>query len=490
MVRRSVSTIVAVILFAGTATGIGQNAVPSTAGQVRGGRSAAPKPAAPRPAAPARAGVATPSGTPAAPAPNPLFQDTRIATVTLTFSPQEFAALAPKRVASGGGSQSWLQGAEGHRNGLSASRGIEFPYVHGAAVIDGRAFSDIGVRYKGNGTFMLGQRVGKASLKLDLNHFVKGQKFGAIKALNLHSNVTDASFTNEVLAFRLFRAAGVPAPRTAYARVQITVPGKYADAYYGLFSLVENPDEAFVAARGFSPDGAIFKPVTTNLFAYLGTDWARYNQTYDPKTSLTPAQKQRVIDFSRIVTSGSDAEFTSSLAAYLDVDNAARYLAVTVWLSDLDGILGSGQNYYLYLDPQSNRFSFMAWDQDHSFGQFFTGNQRQREQLSIHRPWSGGGRFLDRLFKVDAFKTKYLSYLAEFNRTIFSPDTLAAQVDAIAALIRPAVAAESAGKAAKLDQTVAGQAPRPDDGMFQGATVPIKPFSRARAASVAQQLGR
>lgn len=433
---------------------------------------------------------AQPAGTPARPTANPLFQDSRVITVNLSFTPQDFAGLRPVRVAGGGSRESWLQGAEGHRNGLSASRGIEFPYVHATATIDGKTVRDIGVRYKGNGTFNLGQQVNKTSFKLDLNHYVKGQKLAGVKMLNLHSNVTDASYSNEVLAFRAFRAAGVPAPRTSYARVTITVPGKYTNAYYGLFSLTENPDEPFVVDRGFPASGAIFKPVTSSLFRDLGSDWARYNQTYDPKTPLTAAQKQRVMDFAGIVTNGTDAQFASAAADYLDLDNTARFLAVTVWLSDLDGILGSGQNYYLYLDPRTNRFSFMAWDQDHSFGQFFTGSQRQREQMSIQRPWNGSNRFLERLFKVDAFKTRYLGYLDEFTRSILSPDLLAAQVDQIAALIRPAVRDESTDRLNRLEKTVAGQPAPVDDGMFSGANVPIKPFARARAASVRQQLGK
>ena len=55
-------------------------------------------------------------------------------------------------------------------------------------------------------------------MKIDLNEYVKGQKLAGITKLNLHSNVTDASWMNEVLSHRLYRDAGVPAPRTAYAR--------------------------------------------------------------------------------------------------------------------------------------------------------------------------------------------------------------------------------------------------------------------------------
>jgi hypothetical protein len=408
----------------------------------------------------------------------------------LTFAAKEFDALRPIRVSGGGGSESWLQGAEGRRNGLSASRGLEFPYVHADVVVDGTAVRDIGVRYKGNGTFMLGQQVGKVSLKLDFNQFVKGQRLGRIKTLNLHSNVTDASYMNEVLAFRLFREAGVPAPRTSYARVFITVTGRQASTYYGLFSLVENPDEPFVEARGFPATGAIFKPVTGQLFRDLGPSWTRYNQTYDPKTDLAPAQSQRVIDFARIVTTGDAATFAREAPNYLDLENAARYLAMTVWLSDLDGILGSGQNYYLYLDPRTNRFHFMAWDQDHSFGQFFRGSQRQREELGILKPWDGNNRFLSRLFELQAFRTRYLAHLKAFTAGPLAPERITREVDVLAAFLRPHVKQEPAHRLRRFEDAVAGRRPAVDDHMFSDANVPIKPFVVARSRSVSAQLAR
>ena len=326
------------------------------------------------------------------------------------------------------------------------------------------------------------------SLKLDFAEYVKGQRLGTLKKLNLHSNITDASWMNEVLAFQLFRDAGVPAPRTSYARVYITVTGRQERAYAGLTLIVENPDEEFVTARGLPATGAIFKPVASNVFADLGPDWKRYNQTYDPKTTLTDAQKQRVIDFARLVTSANDAQFAAQVGDYLDLEETARYLAVVVFLSDLDGLLGPGQNYYLYLDPRTQKFSFIAWDQDHSFGQFFRGTQSAREQLSIHHPWSESSRFLDRLFRVDAFKKLYLARLTEFSTTLFKPDRFHRQVDELAAVIRPAIKEESAQRLLRFERAVAGEVPPGDAGMFRGANIPIKPFVKARAQSVIDQL--
>jgi spore coat protein H len=439
------------------------------------------------------AGNALTQRAPTRPAPPiDLFRQNSIATVDLEFSKADYDTLLPRGGGwfggGGGGEQSWLQGPEGKRNGFAASRGVQFNYVHANVSIDGHAIKNAGVRYKGNGSYFEGIANGKASLKLDFAEYVKGQKFDGLKKLNLHSNITDASCMNEVLAFQLFRDAGVPAPRTSYARVFIKVEGRQPRTYAGLFSIVENPDEQFVATRGLSASGAIFKPVASQLFADLGPDWKRYNQTYDPKTPLTEGQKQRVIDFARLVTSASDAQFAARAGEFLDLEETARYLAIVVFLSDMDGLLGPGQNYYLYLDPRTQKFSFIAWDQDHSFGQFFRGTQSAREQLSIDHPWSESSRFLERLFKLDGFKKLYLARLSEFSTTLFKPDRFRRQVDELAVVIRPAIKEESAQRLLRFDRAVAGEVPPGDAGMFRGANVPIKPFVKARVESVIAQL--
>jgi hypothetical protein len=294
---------------------------------------------------------------------------------------------------------------------------------------------------------------------------------------------------NEVLSYRLYRDADVPASRTAYARVFVTVPGKYDHQYLGLYSIVEDIDKDFVEENLSKKKGAILKPVTPKLFEDLGGEWPKYKQTYDPKTTLSVDEAQRVIDFSRLVTHADDAEFGAKLGDYLAIDEFASYMAVTVWLSTLDSILVVGQNYYVFLHPKTHKFHFIPWDLDHSFGQFpVFGSQEQREALSIHHPWFGENRFLDRVFKVDAFKKSYLAKLDEFSKSIFQPERLLKQVDEIAAAIRPAIKEESPEKLAQFDKVVAGEAMRRTG--FPGAPFakPIKTFVKARAESVVDQL--
>ncbi len=393
----------------------------------------------------------------------------------------------------GGPGPRGMLGAAGRRNGLSAASGIDFKFVHADLEFAGRSLRDVAVRYKGNSTFMQARNSLKRSFKIDLNKYVRGQKLAGLSKINLHNGIADPSWMNEVMSHRLFREAGVPASHTAYARVFVTVPGQYDNKYFGLYSLVEDLDNNFAEAQFGTRKGAIFKPATRSLFSYLGDDWDLYNQAYDPKTELTEAQKRRVIQFAKFVTQASDKEFAANLASYLDLEAFARFMSVTVWLSNLDSILMLGQNFYMHLHPGTDQFVFMPWDLDHSFGTLpMGGSQEQREQLSIHHPWRGENRFLERVFGVETFKKLYLARMTELSRTLCQPERFIQQVDEIAAAIRPAVREESETKLERFDKVVAGETVESlglgGRGGFREPTKPIKGFVSVRAQAVADQL--
>src|SRR5882672_1028620 len=415
--------------------------------------------------------------------------------------------------AGGGGAQMMqirLQGDEGRRNGLASAMGVEFKYVHADMEFEGKEFKDVAVRYKGNGTWLTSAGMDKRSMKIEVNQFTKGQKLAGVITLNLHNNVTDASWMNEVMSHRLYRDAGLPGARSAYARVYLTVPGKFDRKYVGLYSLVENIDKHFTAENIGGKKGALLKPVTPNLFAYLGNDWAKYNQIYDPKTELSTKQQKRIIAMCKLLDSADNDVFASQIGDFIDLDEFARYMAVTVWLSTLDSILTIGQNYYIYLD-QAGKMQFIPWDLDHSFGQFpLIGTQEQREKLSINRPWRGDNKFLERMFKVEAFKKLYLQHMETFSQGIFQPERFIKQVDQIATAGRIALAEESNTRLARFEAAVAGKpveqmqmGPPPRPGATQpatqpsnagpprgpfGALNPIKLFAPLRTKSVIAQL--
>jgi hypothetical protein len=394
-----------------------------------------------------------------------------------------------------------LQGANGRRNGMAAAMGIQYPQVHADLDFEGWRFQDVSVRYKGNNTYMTSRNQLKRPLKMVLNRGFKGRRLGGVTTLNLHNNVNDPSGMNEPLSYRLFRDAGVPGGRTGYAQVYLTVPGKYTNQYVGVYSIVENVDNNFTRSRFGTRRGTLFKPVTRQVFEDMGDKWSAYERAYAAHTPVLDHEAKRVIEFSKLVSHASDAEFAARLEEYLDMDEFARFMAVTVWLSNMDSLLSMGQNFYVYLHPKTEQFQFLPWDFDHSFGQFpMAGSADELERLSLLKPWSGQVLFLERVFKVEKFKRLYLARMKEFSGTIFKPERIQRQVDELAAVLRPAVQEESATLLARFDRVVAGEAiaaggPGGGEPSFGGpgggfgqAMKPIRSFVAIRARSVNDQL--
>ena len=433
------------------------------------------------------------SSVPSAIGTDDVFASDKVWNIHLRFTSDQWKAMEPTEGARAerGRNQSFLVGPEGGRNGIAAAFGIKFDYVHADLEFGSRHFNDVGVRYKGNGTFLTSRDGLKRSLKIDMNRFINGQKLAEMKQVNLHNSVRDPSGMNEVIAYDLFRAARVPAPRTAYAKVFVTVPDLHEQKYFGLYNLVEDIGSHFIEKHFGTKDGALLKPVTPELFGDLGGEWSSYNQTYDPKGALSDKQKDRIIETCKFVSGSSADDFEARLGEYFDLENVARYFAMTVWLSDLDGILGPGQNYYLHLHPETRKFSFIAWDQDQSFGQFPRGRQEQREQLNIHTPWNGRNPFLEKLFAAASFKSKYLEMLGELNQSVLQPGGIHPQVDGLATLLRDPIKEESEVRLEGFEKAAAGK-------IFEVVmgpgyrepvpTTPIKPFVEKRWKSVDDQL--
>ena len=383
------------------------------------------------------------------------FSPSKVWTVHLSMSPESWKTMQPTYGAGGSGGGRFL-GPEGGRNGVAGRQGVEYEYVQATMQLDDWTFRDVAVRYKGNGSYLRATRAGsdKISLKVDLNKFVKGQKLAGLTTLNFQNNITDAGWMNEVLAYRLYRDAGALAPRSTYAQVYLTVEGQSAKRFLGLYSLSENVDENFFEERFGTRKGAILKPSTPDLFTDWGTDWSVYNQSYDPKTDLTAAQKARIMELGRLVSHATDEEFAARIGEFVDLDDFARYFAVLAWMANNDSLLQNGQNFYTYLHPDTNRMHFIAWDQDFAFGNV----RNLATSWPIQHPWSGNNLFLARIYNVEAFRSKYFARLTEFSERLFIPDRFQQQLTEIAPAIRPSVELEGKGWLSEFDQIASGKA--------------------------------
>lgn len=431
------------------------------------------------------------------------FQPTHIWETHLRFSTPQWKRLGPRRIPP---IPNWiapdgsldLRNPHASRAGVAGTLGFDLPWSSGTAEIAGVLFTNAAIRFKGNGTLLEAMSTYKKSFKLDLNEGAPGRSFARQKTINLHNLVADRSCIADTLGYEFYRDAGVPAPRTTFTRVFLTLDGQWEHRLLGLYLVVENPDSRWANDVFGTSGAAVFKPVTNRLFADLGDDWDNYEDVYAPRDPPSKPQRQHLIELCRLVSKADQAEFDRRLGSYLDLDATARFLAAEALLSNYDSILMNGQNFILWLDPRSFRFGFSPWDLDHGWGEFGQiGSIADRERASLFHPWVGSNRFLERLFACPEFQTRYRRELTRYLDTLFVPDRLHRRIDQLADVLRPAVQEESEKRLSAFEAALASPPPPPNPtagpATEQRAPPPppgyrLKHFIQARSVEARAQL--
>lgn len=361
--------------------------------------------------------------------------------------------------------------------------GLEFPWVHGELTEDGKSYANLGVRYKGNASYLMSARGLKRNLKIEFDRYEEKGRFHGLRKINLNAGGMDPTKGRETLAFAIFRAAGVPAPRTTFAEVTLTVPGKHEKELLGLYTVVEQVDKTFLKDRFKSAGGLLMKPENVRGMDFLGEDWEQYKSRYKPKRDASKPEAQRVIEFARLVNKADDRQFRNEVDAYLDVDEFLRFTAANALVAHLDSFshFAFGHNYYLYLNPESNKFVFIPWDLDLSLAGFPMGaSPEQQLDLSVIQPYAGKHKLIERLLAMKNVRAKYQQILKELAATCFSRERLLKDVEAIEKATRAILARETKAAAARKEG---------DRGFGTfGQALDLRTFVEKRTQSVAAQL--
>lgn len=416
----------------------------------------------------------------------------------LTLTAAEYAAMQPAPGTFPGGPGGFLGGpmpqpkaepkpGEPKRDAHRSALGIEFSWAVASFTTDGKTIGKVSLRYKGNSTYMRASRNLKRSLKVDIDRYDDAARFHGLKSLTLSNGVMDPSKSLEALAYSIYRAAGVPAPRTAFAEVTLTVAGKYDQEHVGLYTLIEGVDKNFLKLNFKNNTGLLMKPERIPGLVYLGEDWARYKDTYLPKREATKDAIQRVIDFTKLVNATPDAQFNEEIASYLDVDAFLKLMAVTAIVANFDSFHG-GHNYCLYLHPETSKFHFIPWDLDLALGGFpMLGTPKQMD-LSLTKPYAGQSKLADRLMANKEYAERYQQILKEVVPLCFAKEKLLTEIAAIEKVVRPLIEKEMTAVEARKENAGGIGGPRGDMGRFGHPAADLKTFVEKRSESIAVQL--
>lgn len=300
----------------------------------------------------------------------------------------------------------------------------------------------IAIRLKGNSSY--GHPGNKKSFKIDINDYVAGQNYDGMKKLNFNNGFKDPTFMREKIFMDMCRAAGIPAPRINFCNVYMN------DVFWGFYTFVEQVDKEFIQNNFQDDTGNLFKagdgfgtsPVFADLKDY-GSLQSSYDLRYELKTNETVNDWSDLISFISFINSSTSTDFGNNLATHINKTPFLRSVATDVLFANLDSYQNSARNYYIYHDMLNDRWEWIKWDGNESFGSY-TGGPGAGVMTQLAPNYVAANRPL--ITNTFNNATLYAEYLLEmcwvmdqyFNNTYLDP-----KIDAVKALIQPHVYADN-----------------------------------------------
>jgi len=241
----------------------------------------------------------------------------------------------------------WLELSD---DAIEALEAEPFEYVEGVFTYDGRTFDPVGVRLKGENSFLGIHQ--KPAFKIKFDTFVEGGEFLGLEELTLNNMASDTSMMHERMAYLVYREADAPASRAHHARVYLN------DEFYGLYVNVETVDRRMIR-RWFEDDGG-------SLFEGWDVDF--YDQYVDAFELECGEDDRSAIQGLADALELLDAdEALAEAEQYIDLESFIHYWAVSVVVGQFDAYPYHYDDFHMYLDPTSGVLHFIPWGADESF---------------------------------------------------------------------------------------------------------------------------
>jgi hypothetical protein len=326
-------------------------------------------------------------------------------------------------------------------------------YVPCTLSFEGRSWWYVGIRFKGYSSLRRTWQSGsyKLPLRIDTDEFedehpeVKNQRFHGFKELSLSNNSFDPSLLREKVVPDLFRQAGVPAPRTAFYRVHID--HGQGPVYFGLYTMIEVPDEPMFGAQFIKKSGNLYKPEG------IGATWSKFDEASFPKKTNEDENDYSDIKAAIAALQASQTDrpgWRSDLEQVFDAPGFVRWLAVNTVLVNWDTYGNSPQNYYLYGDPgRGGRLHWIPWDNNMALSS--TGGKAEPLPLDMSSVKREQWPLIGKLIDDPLYHATYVREVARLIETEFSVASAQARIRAAHDLIRPHVVGSSGEQAGYTD---------------------------------------
>ena len=256
----------------------------------------------------------------------------------------------------------------------------------------------------------------KKALKI---FFEKDKDFEGQHTLNLNSNWRDPAFVREQLAYRIYAACGVPAPKTRM--VKLNVNGEF----HGVFLEVEQPAKPFLKRTGLK--GAVVYKANSHQWLAderdLGAE-SVFHEHYEKQTHKDEDYRDLQSFCHDLATTTDVAGF---FATHVDMDRYVSFLAGSALVQNWDWY---SKNHYLVLDAAgSKKWLVVPWDLDRTLGDHWQGpfdsaDLPLRLGTEAQPGTVGWNKLFDAFYKEPALRKRLLDRLEVLLQTEFTKEKL------------------------------------------------------------------
>ena len=340
-----------------------------------------------------------------------LFPTDRVLDVRITVDPKDWDILCNQE--------------RGFLGALSESRQFAPPerpytYVDASVSIDGVGFPQVAIRKKG---FIGSGSNVRPSLKIKLNHSDKAAQIDGMTNLTFNNCKQDVSLISQHLCYRLFRAAGSPAPRSAFANV--IVNGRNL----GIYAHVERIHRPLLNRAFGNDEGVLFEGTVVDF----NPGW---EGSFEHKIGPEEAGRTKIVQLIDVLA-GSNENGEAAIGALVDLDSFYPFWALESLVGFWDGYSGNRNNFFLYLNPDTDKFHFIPWGADSVFEKYSQIRDDRNDPVSVKTQ----GLIAHRLYQLESGRKRYEQALRTILDRHWDEASLIAETERVEALVTPYLAA-------------------------------------------------
>ena len=305
---------------------------------------------------------------------------------------------------------------------------IEAKYeVPADAVVFGEKLDEVGFSMRGQ--FSMREGGEKKPWKINTDAYISDQEFHNLKQLIFTNCIGDSSLLWEKTAYDLLHVAGVPSSNICYVEIWIDITDDTKPSeFWGVYTMIERVDRKFLGNRFSqeSKDGNLYKashaqrgPMDLKYYGDSIEDYPMINgqYAYGKENNLEDADYSDIINLCYVIDGveySSPEDFAEALEEAFNVDTFLRYMAVITLTMNWDSYPFTGNNFFLFNNPVSDKFEWIPWDISWGGNVSAPLFERESNEMSQYAP------LFDRVFEVEKYRLQFAAYLDLLMREFFN----------------------------------------------------------------------